>query len=137
MNLINDNDRHMARMMCVMALKSSEDSSRRVARMHLAAAQQGRIQGRIPYGWIRTGPDKGKPLGPETAVVRRVYAQCLTGETAYSIATRFNQEGITPPQSAKWSSTMRAGILDPFKPHIDQRFARGCTNARRLFEEIV
>ncbi|WUH95310.1 recombinase family protein [Streptomyces sp. NBC_00433] len=55
MNLINDNDRHMARMMCVMALKSSEDTSRRVARMHLAAAQQGRIQGRIAYGWIRRG----------------------------------------------------------------------------------
>lgn len=27
MNLINDSDRHMARMMCVMALKSSEDAS--------------------------------------------------------------------------------------------------------------
>ncbi|MFF4948699.1 hypothetical protein [Streptomyces chattanoogensis] len=27
MNLINDNDRHMARMMCVMALKSCEDTA--------------------------------------------------------------------------------------------------------------
>ncbi|GFE19300.1 hypothetical protein Sgleb_73470 [Streptomyces glebosus] len=35
MNLINDSDRHMARMMCVMALKSSEDTARRVARQHL------------------------------------------------------------------------------------------------------
>jgi hypothetical protein len=35
MNLINDSDRHTARMMCAMALKSSEDSSRRVARMYL------------------------------------------------------------------------------------------------------
>ncbi|MFE0460201.1 ISL3 family transposase [Kitasatospora sp. NPDC058965] len=32
--------------------------------------------------------------------------------------------------------TGRASILDPFKPHIDQRFAQGLTNARRLFEEI-
>ncbi|MEU9015952.1 ISL3 family transposase, partial [Streptomyces sp. NPDC048479] len=32
--------------------------------------------------------------------------------------------------------TGRASILDPFKQHIDQRFAEGCTNARRLFEEI-
>ncbi|MET7391654.1 transposase [Streptomyces sp. NPDC005529] len=33
--------------------------------------------------------------------------------------------------------TGRASILDPFKPHIDQRFSQGCTNARRLFEEIA
>ncbi|MCZ4125052.1 hypothetical protein [Streptomyces sp. H39-S7] len=44
MNLINDNDRHMARMMCVMALKSSEDTARRVARLHLASG------GRRGYG---------------------------------------------------------------------------------------
>lgn len=67
MNLINDNDRHMARMMCVMALKSSEDTSRRVARMHLSAAQQGSIQGRIAYGWIRKGPEKGKLVDAEAA----------------------------------------------------------------------
>ncbi|GAA3195768.1 MULTISPECIES: recombinase family protein [Streptomyces] len=45
MNLINDNDRRMARMMCVTALKSSEDTARRVARQHLSAAQDGEIQG--------------------------------------------------------------------------------------------
>ncbi|MGI5255522.1 hypothetical protein [Actinacidiphila glaucinigra] len=32
--------------------------------------------------------------------------------------------------------TGRASILDPYRPHIDQRFAAGLTNARRLFEEI-
>jgi DNA invertase Pin-like site-specific DNA recombinase len=83
MNLINDSDRHMARMMCVMALKSSEDTARRVARMHLAAAQQGKIQGRIAYGWVRSGPDKGRHLPDEAAVVRALFAGCLIGETAY------------------------------------------------------
>jgi DNA invertase Pin-like site-specific DNA recombinase len=106
MNLINDSDRHMARMMCVMALKSSEDSSRRVARMHLAAAQQGRIQGRIAYGWIRKGPAKGKRLDAEAKTVRDIFADCLTGETAYGIATRLNQGGIAPPEATQWSSTM-------------------------------
>ncbi|MFD7163683.1 ISL3 family transposase [Streptomyces violascens] len=32
--------------------------------------------------------------------------------------------------------TGRPSILDPYKPHIDQRYAEGQTNARRLFEEI-
>lgn len=106
MNLINDNDRHMARMMCVMALKSSEDSSRRVARMHLAAAQQGKIQGRIAYGWIRKGPDKGRVLQAEAAVVRDIFAGCLFGQTSYGIATDLNRQHVSPPEARTWSSTM-------------------------------
>jgi hypothetical protein len=48
----------MTRIMCVMALKSSEDTSRRVARMHLTCAQDGKIQGRIAYGWVRKGSER-------------------------------------------------------------------------------
>lgn len=92
MNLINDNDRHMAR-------------------MHLAAAQQGKIQGRIAYGWIRTGPDNGKILEPEAAVVREIFAACLFGQTAYSIATDLNRGGIPSPTGRSWSSTMVNKIL--------------------------
>ncbi len=32
--------------------------------------------------------------------------------------------------------TGRTGILDPYKPYIHQRWAEGCTVARRLFEEL-
>lgn len=32
--------------------------------------------------------------------------------------------------------TGRDSILDPYKPYIDERYAAGCTVARRLFEEI-
>jgi transposase len=32
--------------------------------------------------------------------------------------------------------TGRVSILDPYKPYLDQRYAEGCTVARRLFEEI-
>ncbi|MEV5880632.1 ISL3 family transposase [Streptomyces sp. NPDC052101] len=32
--------------------------------------------------------------------------------------------------------TGRNSILDPYKPHIHQRWAEGCTVARRLFEEV-
>lgn len=111
MNLINDSDRHMARIMCVMALKSSEDTSRRVARMHLACAQEGKIQGRIAYGWIRRGAGKGKLLLPEAEVVQHIYRQCLTGESAYGIATKFNKDGLRPPEAKQWSSTMITKML--------------------------
>ncbi|GAA1708671.1 recombinase family protein [Streptomyces yatensis] len=106
MNLINDSDRHMARMMCVMALKSSEDTSRRVARLHLACAQAGRVQGRIAYGWVRKGPDKGTRIPDEARVVVDIFDDCLTGETSYSIATKLNRNGVKPPAAKLWSSNM-------------------------------
>jgi len=122
MNLINDSDRHMARIMCVMALKSSEDTSRRAARMHLSCAQDGKIQGRIAYGWVRKGPTKGKLLQGEAEVVQHIFRQCLTGETAYGIATQLNRDGVKPPggqalvldhghQDAPQPSVLRHGLL--------------------------
>ncbi|WP_198535082.1 recombinase family protein [Streptomyces natalensis] len=111
MNLINDSDRHMARMMCVMALKSSEDTARRVARQHLSAAQNGLAQGRIAYGWVRKGGRKGQLVPDEADVVVRIFQDFMTGESAYSIAKAFNNEGITPPSARTWSSTMIAKML--------------------------
>ncbi|GLW14520.1 hypothetical protein Stsp01_12630 [Streptomyces sp. NBRC 13847] len=111
MDLINDSDRHMARMMCVMALKSSEDTARRVARQHLSAAQNGTAQGRIAYGWIRKGEHKGQLVPDETDVVVRIFQDFMSGESAYSIARTFNAEGIEPPAARMWSSTMVAKML--------------------------
>ncbi|WP_260640485.1 recombinase family protein [Streptomyces angustmyceticus] len=111
MNLINDSDRHMARMMCVMALKSSEDTARRVARQHLSAAQNGIAQGRIAYGWVRKGEHKGQLVPDETDVVVRIFQDFMSGESAYSIAKAFNAEGIKPPAARTWSSTMIAKML--------------------------
>ncbi|MFC6064116.1 recombinase family protein [Streptomyces ochraceiscleroticus] len=106
MNLINDSDRHMARMMCVMALKSSEDTARRVARQHLSAAQNGIAQGRIAYGWVRKGEHKGQLVPDEADLVVRIYQDFMSGESAYAIAKRFNVEGIKPPEARTWSSNM-------------------------------
>ena len=72
MNLINDSDRHLARLMCVMALKSSEDTARRVARQHLSAAQNGIAQGRIAYGWVRKAEHKGQLIPNEDDLVVRI-----------------------------------------------------------------
>ncbi|MFJ6604913.1 recombinase family protein [Streptomyces lydicus] len=111
MNLINDSDRHMARMMCVMALKSSEDTARRVARQHLSAAQNGLAQGRITYGWGRKGERKGQLVPHEADLVVRIFQDFMSGESAYSIARSFNAEGIQPPAARTWSSTMVAKML--------------------------
>lgn len=65
-----------------------EDTARRVARMHLSLAQEGKVQGRIAYGWVRTGPGKGfstpsvlhasgQPEGTDSDV--RCRCQCLRG----------------------------------------------------------
>ncbi|QMU76914.1 hypothetical protein GXW83_15465 [Streptacidiphilus sp. PB12-B1b] len=89
-----------------MALKSSEDTSRRVARMHLACARDRKIQGRIAYGWIRTGPDKGKAHPVEAPIVQGIFSACLVGTTAYGIATKLNRWGLPSPAGALWSSTM-------------------------------
>ncbi|MFB6603549.1 recombinase family protein [Streptomyces noursei] len=111
MNLINDSDRHMARMMCVMALKSSEDTARRVARQHLSAAQNGQVQGRIAYGWVRKGEHKGQLVPDEADLVTRIFQDFLAGESAYSLAKTFNSEGVQPPAAKTWSSTMVAKML--------------------------
>ncbi|MFD8912767.1 recombinase family protein [Streptomyces sp. NPDC059575] len=70
-DLVNDSDRDVPRMMCVMALKSSEDTARWVARMYLATAQVGKIQGRIAYGWIRKGAGKSHLVEDEAEGRRR------------------------------------------------------------------
>jgi len=103
-----------------MALKSSEDTSRRVARMHLACAQDGKIQGRIAYGWGRTGPNKGTIRPDEAEIVRKIFNDCLSGETAYGIATEFNHKGIARrdavverqgQQNAPQSALLRHGLV--------------------------
>ncbi|WP_413252212.1 recombinase family protein [Streptomyces lydicus] len=94
-----------------MALKSSEDTARRVARQHLSAAQNGLAQGRIAYGWVRKGERKGQLVPDEADVVVRIFQDFMSGESAYSIARSFNAEGIQPPAARTWSSTMVAKML--------------------------
>ena len=101
-DLINDSDRHMARIMCVMALKSSEDTSRRVARMHLACAQDGKIQDCIAYGWIRTGTDKSTPTN--SSWLNRIEAQ-------FTALRYFALDGTDHPSHKPQGSMIRRYII--------------------------
>ncbi|MFE6904512.1 hypothetical protein ACFVFJ_48465 [Streptomyces sp. NPDC057717] len=42
----------------------------------------------------------------------------------------------TPDELLVGRWTGRPSILDPYKPYLHQRWAEGCTVARRLFEEV-
>lgn len=110
LNLISDADRHMARMLCVMALKSSQDTSRRVARNHLADAAAGELTGRTPYAWNPDGT-----LRPDRArVARRIYERFSEGASITGIARELNRDGIPSPRGRKWAQpTVKAILTNP------------------------
>ncbi|WP_405854431.1 recombinase family protein [Streptomyces sp. NBC_00090] len=110
LNLVNDADRHMARMLCLMALKASEDTSRRVARSHLAEAAAGELTGRTPYAWNPDGT-----LRPDRArTARRVYDQFAAGGSITGIARDLNQDEIPSPRGTKWAQpTVKAILTNP------------------------
>lgn len=110
LNLVSDADRHMARMLCIMALKSSQDTSRRVARNHLADAAAGELTGRTPYAWNSDGT-----LRPDRArVARRIYERFAEGVSITGIARELNSDKIPSPRGGKWAQpTVKAILTNP------------------------
>ncbi|WP_405771726.1 recombinase family protein [Streptomyces sp. NBC_01538] len=110
LNLLSDADRHMARMLCIMALKSSQDTSRRVARNHLADALAGELTGRTPYAWNPDGT-----LRPDRArVARRIYERFTEGASITGIARELNDDGIPSPRDGRWAQpTVKAILTNP------------------------
>lgn len=96
-NLMNDSERHMARVLCVMALKSSEDTARRLARKHLADAMEGEPTGRTPYGWH----DDGSVDDDAAKVIRWIFKEFMSGGTFSGIIRALNEKGIPSPRGAK------------------------------------
>ncbi|MET7732960.1 recombinase family protein [Streptomyces sp. NPDC005402] len=110
LNLISDSDRHMARMLCVMALKSSEDTARRVARNHLADAMNGEMTGRTGYAWT----DEGKRRQGRARIAVRIFEQLLDGVSISGIARGLNKDKIPAPSGAKWTpATIKAILTNP------------------------
>ncbi|TPQ20357.1 recombinase family protein [Streptomyces sporangiiformans] len=110
LNLISDADRHMARILCIMALKSSQDTSRRVARNHLADAAAGELTGRTPYAWNPDGT-----LRPDRArVARHIFEQFTEGVSITGIARELNRDKIPSPRGGKWAQpTVKAILTNP------------------------
>lgn len=101
-DLATDNGRSWARVMVVMANKASADTSRRVARAHLASAQQGKaVGGRRPFGY---NDDKVTVREVEAALIREAAADVLAGVKLQTVVDQWNIAGVrTVTGSAPWT----------------------------------
>jgi site-specific DNA recombinase len=110
LDLRTSNGRTMARVLVAMATKSSEDTSRRVARAQLQQAQSGQARrkgGHRPFGYR---PDR--TLDPnEAQLLRDGAARFLAGETWSGIARYFEASGIRPVAARNWNMTVVRQLL--------------------------
>ena len=109
-DLMTSGGRMLARMLVSVALKSSEDTSRRQARAAVQHAQQGRV--------VRGGPRRfgweidGQTLVPAEAVLlREVATRVEVGESLTTIALDFQRREIPTVGGKKWTRTALNNIL--------------------------
>jgi DNA invertase Pin-like site-specific DNA recombinase len=113
-DLRTSNGRAMARVLVAMANKSSEDTSRRVARAWLQAAQDGQgnrwVGRRRRFGW---NPD-GTVCEAEAAVIRDGARRFLAGEGWNGIVRAFEASGQRPVKARNWVAvTVQQILLNP------------------------
>ena len=103
--------RMMLRMKVTIAKHETEQSSRRIKRRFLQAAQDGQPHGMVAYGYRRT--DSGDVLDEDQAAVIRTAARLLLGgQSLRSVAAQLNADGLTSPRSGRWdSATVRQVML--------------------------
>ncbi|WP_414168969.1 recombinase family protein [Streptoverticillium reticulum] len=103
LNLVREADCNMARIMCVMLLKQSQDTSRRVARDTLGAAEVGIPIGRLGYGWVRKGEEVGRIVEDEAEVVRRIFREFTEDSKSFNgITADLNADKIPSPGGKHW-----------------------------------
>ncbi|KAB1972965.1 transposase [Streptomyces triticiradicis] len=87
----------------------------------------GRLSDRVreQHAAVHALPDEGlglRPIARQPGPARNTVRRLADAATADELLV------------GRW--TGRTSILDPYKPHLHQRWAEGCTVARRLFEEV-
>ena len=103
-DLLTSSGRMVARMMAAMAIKSSEDTSRRVARAAVADAKAGTVVRGGPrrYGW----ESDGITLVPaEAKLLLEIRDLVLAGDSASTIALELQRRGVPTVTGAKWTGT--------------------------------
>lgn len=101
-----------------MASLFRKDLADKIRRGQGGRVAAGRIPGNIVYGYrkvvkldARGEPERGLREIDEdhAAVVRRVYAEYIAGESPLAIARRLNAEGVPAPSGGKWNVSMING----------------------------
>lgn len=112
LDLSTADGRTMARVLVAFANKASMDTSRRVARVHLAAARAGRPSGAWrPFGWQT---DKTTLHPAEALLVRHAAGRLLAGGTLAGIVADWHAAGIRTTRGNRWlTTTLRAYLLSP------------------------
>jgi site-specific DNA recombinase len=113
LDLRTANGRTMARVLVAMANKSSEDTSRRVARAKLQEAQQG--GNASPHHGRRFGytPDR-RIVEAEATLIREGAKRVLAGESWTSLSRFYQDSGIAPVGGGRWSyASIRQIYLTP------------------------
>ncbi|WP_313760206.1 recombinase family protein [Rhizobium sp.] len=98
-----------------------EEGAKKTKRGMVGVVKSGRNAGGKCYGYE---PIAGKPgelaiLEAEAAVIRRIFAMYRDGISPRTIAAKLNEEGVTPPRSARWNAST-----------INGNATRGCGSIR-------
>jgi site-specific DNA recombinase len=111
-DLSDPDDVFILRIEVAHACRSSDDTSRRVARGHRAAAEAGRPGGgtgrRRAYGYT---PDQLRVVPAERDVIADAATRLLSGESLGSIVRDLNTLGVPTVSGAPWSVTALRGVL--------------------------
>jgi site-specific DNA recombinase len=101
--------RMVARMLGAAARHESEQKSERVRRSSQQAAEAGKANGRLGYGY-----NADRTINPtEAAVIREAATRLLAGETLYSVTSDLNRRQVASPRgrAGGWKSANLRGTI--------------------------
>ena len=84
-----------------------EDGAKKVRRGMLGLVSAGKHAGGRAYGYRPCVSRRGEPeiIEDEAAIVRRIFADYLSGQTPRQIAHALNEEGVPPPRGKGWNAS--------------------------------
>ena len=133
-DLDTSDGRFKARIMGSVAVKESEDKSRRLRRMHAEKITKGEPNGGgRPYGYQR---DRMTPEPAEAAVVVEVVERIAAGQTLTAIAKDLNVRGVPTARGARWTiANVRRMALNP--RYIGRRVHEGRDAGPAVYPGLV